>query len=243
MQNMKIGDLAKTTGLSVRTLHHYDEINLLKPSGRTDGDHRVYNALDIERLHQIVSLKKLNLSLEEISTTLNAGPTLTSILERHRDLLEEEIKEKQKILGRLLATLELANFNGSPSTENLLASIRELTLFEKIFTTEQIGGVLAKSKTLGRPSVQDLMQELATLVATFKSEMAQDTPANNPEVLRMVQRWIEIRNIFTQGNFDISEDSRRAFMSDPDLERNYGINKELLSYIQKGADALKQQSV
>ena len=50
---LKIGELAKQTGLSIRTLHHYDEIGLLVPSHRTEADHRLYSNEDIIRLQQI----------------------------------------------------------------------------------------------------------------------------------------------------------------------------------------------
>ncbi len=62
----KVGDLAGRTGLSVRTLHHYDEIGLLSPSGRTGLGHRLYSAGDVLRLERIRSLRALGLSLEEI---------------------------------------------------------------------------------------------------------------------------------------------------------------------------------
>src|SRR3954452_24068121 len=66
----KVGELAERTGLTVRTLHHYDAIGLLRPSGRTDSahgsGHRLYTAADVARLQQILSLKHLRFGLEQI---------------------------------------------------------------------------------------------------------------------------------------------------------------------------------
>ena len=67
---MKIGDLAQKTGLSIRTLHYYDEIGLLSPSHRTDVGYRLYSNQDIIRLQQIVSLRQLGFSLKEINECL-----------------------------------------------------------------------------------------------------------------------------------------------------------------------------
>lgn len=67
---LKVGELARRTGLSIRALHHYDEIGLLKPSAHTASGHRLYTAADIARLHHILSLKQLGFSLEEIAGTL-----------------------------------------------------------------------------------------------------------------------------------------------------------------------------
>ncbi|MEA2488332.1 MAG: hypothetical protein QOH21_124, partial [Acidobacteriota bacterium] len=55
----KIGELAKRTGVSVRTLHHYDEIGLLTPSHRTESGHRLYGREEVIRLQQIVSLRQV----------------------------------------------------------------------------------------------------------------------------------------------------------------------------------------
>ena len=67
---LKVGELARRTGLTVRTLHHYDDIGLLRPSGRSGSlhgsGHRLYTAADVARLHQIVCLKQLGFSLDRI---------------------------------------------------------------------------------------------------------------------------------------------------------------------------------
>src|SRR5262245_49006319 len=70
----KVGELATRTGLTVRTLHHYDAIGLLSPSGRTDSNHRsghrLYTAADLARLHQILCLKQLGFGLEKIKEAM-----------------------------------------------------------------------------------------------------------------------------------------------------------------------------
>jgi DNA-binding transcriptional MerR regulator len=63
----KIGELARRTGLTVRTLHHYDEIGLLSPAERSDGGHRVYDEADVQRLYRIVSLRSLGFPLDAIA--------------------------------------------------------------------------------------------------------------------------------------------------------------------------------
>jgi DNA-binding transcriptional MerR regulator len=59
----KVGELAERTGVSVRTLHHYDEIGLLSPPWRTEVGHRLYSVRDILRLQQIRSLRALGFGL------------------------------------------------------------------------------------------------------------------------------------------------------------------------------------
>jgi len=67
---LKIGELAKCSGLTVRALHHYDHIGLLTPSTRSDLGYRLYNQADIARLHRIQALRKFGLSLADIGSYL-----------------------------------------------------------------------------------------------------------------------------------------------------------------------------
>ena len=69
-KSWKIGELANETGLTVRALHHYDQIGLLKPSQETEGGHRLYSTLDVEYLQKIVTLKQLGFSLYKIKEAI-----------------------------------------------------------------------------------------------------------------------------------------------------------------------------
>ena len=75
---LKVGELAKRCGLTVRTLHHYDQIGLLRSSARSGSGYRLYGRTDIARLHQIQVLRKLGLSLGEIGTWLDEAPASLS---------------------------------------------------------------------------------------------------------------------------------------------------------------------
>ena len=68
MMDFTVGALAARTGLTVRTLHHYDTIGLLSPSGRTEAGYRLYSETDVRRLEHIVVLRSLGVSLPEISS-------------------------------------------------------------------------------------------------------------------------------------------------------------------------------
>lgn len=68
--SMHIGELAERTGLSLRTIRHYDDVGLL-PASRTEGGFRVYSAADLERLMVIRRMKPLGFSLEEMGRLLD----------------------------------------------------------------------------------------------------------------------------------------------------------------------------
>ena len=93
MEWLRIGELARRTGLTQRALRHYDEIGLLVPSGRSGGDYRLYSRADVERLLAVQHLKSLGLSLAEIAEALNGeGAEPGELLARHAEVIERRIR-------------------------------------------------------------------------------------------------------------------------------------------------------
>ncbi|MFP5417456.1 MAG: HEAT repeat domain-containing protein [Actinomycetes bacterium] len=102
MEWLRIGDVARRTGLTPRTLRHYDELGLLTPSGRSEGDYRLYAPQDLQRLLQIQHLKSLGLPLGEVAAALD-DPAFDAAqaLERHIAVVESRIAAEQDLLARL----------------------------------------------------------------------------------------------------------------------------------------------
>lgn len=101
-RHWKVGDLAKLAGLTVRTLRFYDQIGLFSPSAQTESGHRLYNESDLSRLQQIVSLKELGLSLEEIKSVLNDGQiSPLEIINLQMARVKEQLKLQQMLLEQL----------------------------------------------------------------------------------------------------------------------------------------------
>lgn len=99
---LKIGEVARRTGLSVRTLRHYDELGLLVPSERTYGDHRLYTCQDVRRLLAVQQLKSLGLSLTEVRSALDdPGFDAAQALAQHIALVERRLAAEQELLARL----------------------------------------------------------------------------------------------------------------------------------------------
>jgi len=98
----KVGDIARLTGLTVRTLRFYDQIGLFSPSGQTESGHRLYDESDLARLQQLLSLKELGLSLDDIKSVL-AGEQISplEIVNLQMAKLKEQIKLQHKLLEQL----------------------------------------------------------------------------------------------------------------------------------------------
>ncbi|MGY1709661.1 MerR family transcriptional regulator [Geodermatophilus sp. SYSU D00758] len=87
---MNVGEVAALAGVTVRTLHHYDRIGLLSPSGRTSAGYRRYAPADLERLHQVLVYRELGFPLEEVATLLDdpAADPAEHLRRQHRLLLD-----------------------------------------------------------------------------------------------------------------------------------------------------------
>src|SRR5437660_12121106 len=95
---LKVGELARRTGLTIRTLHHYDEIGLVKPSLHTEAGHRLYTAEDIAHLQHVASLRQLGFSLEEIRDCLSrADFSPLEVIGRHVARLREQIEVQRNL--------------------------------------------------------------------------------------------------------------------------------------------------
>ena len=102
-----MGRAAEIAGVTVRTLHHYDEIGLLSPGGRSGAGHRRYDDADLERLQQILLYRELGFTLEEIGTILDDPDVEARVhLRRHHRLLQDRITRLQEMAAAVEYMLE-----------------------------------------------------------------------------------------------------------------------------------------
>lgn len=110
-ETMQIGKLADRTGMSIRSLRHYDEIGLLVPSARTDGGFRLYTSEDEERLLLIRRMKPLGYSLEQMRELLDVVDELAAHPENSAnrarlDEIRDEALERQARLRKQVAAAD-----------------------------------------------------------------------------------------------------------------------------------------
>jgi DNA-binding transcriptional MerR regulator len=103
---LPVGDVARLAGVSVRTLHHYDEIGLVTPSERTASGYRQYSARDLEVLHRVLGYRELGFSLDQIAAILADCDELGEHLRRQRRLLAERIERLQRMAANVERALE-----------------------------------------------------------------------------------------------------------------------------------------
>src|SRR5262245_60916576 len=134
---LKVGELARRTGLTVRTLHHYDAIGLLRPSFRTVSGHRLYGDADVAKLQRILSLRDLGFPLEEIASCL-AKPAYSPrrLVRLHLERLRARIEAEERLVARLEGLARKLDAKEKPTADEFLTTIEEMTMFEKYYTPE-----------------------------------------------------------------------------------------------------------
>jgi len=127
----KVGALARATGLTVRTLHHYDEIGLLQPSARLAGGHRLYDADDVARLYRIIRLRQLGFGLSQVADVL-AEPEwqLAPAIERHLAEARQRAATATRLCTRLaVMAAELAR-QEHPSPQEMFSTVEEMLIMD-----------------------------------------------------------------------------------------------------------------
>lgn len=126
---LKIGDFARFTGVTIKTLHHYDDVGLLKPAevDRFTG-YRYYTVEQMERLNRILALKDLGFSLEQIAALLDSrlpAAEIRGMLKLRQAELEQQIAEAEDRLSRVEARLTLIEQEGRPPRQEVVVKTVE----------------------------------------------------------------------------------------------------------------------
>ena len=201
MRTWKVGELAKRTGLTVRTLHHYDEIGLLAPSHRTAAGHRLYSEGDVARLQQVVSLRSLGLSLEDVRNVLNQRRlTPLQVVQLHAGRLRDQVKTQQRLLERLDALAEGLRQAEPVSAEQLIQTIEEMTMFERYYTPEQLDYLKQRREQVGEARIAGVEAEWPRLMEQVRAEMEAGSDPCGTRVQELARRWHELIEEFTGGD-------------------------------------------
>jgi MerR family transcriptional regulator, thiopeptide resistance regulator len=127
----KVGDLARASGLTIRTVRYYDQIGLLHPSRRTSGGHRVYADADVRRLYRICLLRQVGMPLEEIGRALDdPGWDLENALRRHLGLMEHRLAVSARLRQRLTGMVTSLGNDAPPTTAELFETMEEMVMLD-----------------------------------------------------------------------------------------------------------------
>ena len=231
---LKVGDLAARTGLSVRTLHHYDKIGLLSPSGRSESGHRLYARREILRLQQILSLRQIGLSLDEIGDVLKRRNGVAGrVIRMHISRLKERIAMEQDLCRRLES---LEPRLDSAGLDEIIQCIEVMTMFEKYYTKEQLETLKKRGEELGQDTIRAVEAEWPELIASVRAEMEKGTDPKDPRVQALVKRWNELVLMFTGGDPGITQSLQNLYRGEPQFAAQQSLDRGIFEYVRKASE-------
>jgi DNA-binding transcriptional MerR regulator len=192
-----IGEVARASGLTVRTLHHYDEIGLVIAGERTASGHRRYTEADLRRLYRVRALRGLGLSLEEIAMVLHRSTeddlaTLRELLTAQLHELEahaQRITHLRHHIGGLLAQLTDSTM---PNPDQFMMALELAGVAEAYFSQEQRDFLLdCGDGWCGAPAEATRTEALA-LLKEIRLHQLDGTPVDDPRVQALTRRVDDI---------------------------------------------------
>jgi DNA-binding transcriptional MerR regulator len=215
-QPLQIGALAARTGLTVRTLRHYDEIGLLRPSERSDAGYRLYRQPEIRRLYRIVALRSLGVPLDQVAELLKGDEAEPrDVVRRHLAEVDRRIELQVALRRRLAGVLEALERIGTATNDDYLQAIERTTMIEKHYTPEQVDWLARRREELGDDAIRAVEDEWLLLFERMRAEMKRGADPSAPAPQEIAARMRELVAMFHGGNEGIRSAVGRVWKETP----------------------------
>jgi len=221
---LKVGELARRTGVTVRALHHYDSIGLLRPTERSEGGYRLYNSGDVARLHGIQTLRQLGVPLAEMAQLLDDGAnSMQSVLARQIGALDLQITRTQALRERLIMIQAVLADGRQPGMDDWLWSLATMSTYRQHFSANEL------KRAFERWKPQEA--EWPPLVQAIREAMGRGVRPESIEVQPLVQRWMDQATSWMDGDVAFLGRWGSMLREHPELPLPAGMDIALLDYI------------
>ena len=218
MHQFRIGEFARRAGVTIRTLRYYDKRGLLKPSAWSESGQRLYTELDYARLQQIMTLKLIGLSLDEIrSLPTNDITQIEQLLDRQRKVLEEKIRRFEAVVHTIEKAQSAIHLAQAIDLEQFISIIQAVYMHDQTDWLSEICTDAQKEKLIRLQSGWTLADQRGVgeaglrLFADIHQNMSKDI--HDPLVQALVERWDEFIAHFAQGDPDLAAKMNQAYLS------------------------------
>ncbi len=230
-----IGEVAELAHVTVRTLHHYDELGLLAPSERSESGYRLYSYDDVARLQEILIWRQLGFSLAEIKSLLD-DPKYDRItaLERQRELVEREIDRLAAVAAAVDAALA-AHPNGTPIKETTMFDGFDPTEYEdeareRWGHTDAYQESMRRTQPYGEAQWNEIRRESERIIRELIGLMRAGSPADGPAARALAERHREhISRWFYPCSPQMHRGLAEMYVADERFTRTYEIEAEGLA--------------
>jgi DNA-binding transcriptional MerR regulator len=243
-ERFTVGELAERTGLTVRTLHHYDQIGLLRPFARTPAGYRLYGTGELRRLQHIASLRHLGLSLDDVKRCLDEGdPPLPEVLRLHAARLDAHLRATTEQRDRLLRLGE--DLRDETDPDAWLQAIHDTLRWERFYSPEQREVLSKRADDLGLGRLAEAESEWIELFTKLGDAVDEDLSPVHPRVAVLARRARGLIAEFTGGDPGL-EGSLRAMYeaqgSRPLTERGIHVRSDVWSFLGSAMEALRSNA-
>lgn len=214
-----VGELARKAGVTVRTLHHYDQLGLLSPSDYTEAGYRLYGEQALLQLQQILTLKALGLPLEDIHRIL-ADPhfELRHCLQQQKQALQARLKELQQAVETLEAVESQLAADRAPDPDLLFKLMEVIQMkqsqewMNQFYTPEQMEAFKARQEANPDEARQGT-QAWTDLFAEIRAQMDKDPASAEIQALlpEWQARWDGLIGAFTGGDPGVAKSLNKLY--------------------------------
>jgi MerR family transcriptional regulator, thiopeptide resistance regulator len=189
-----VGDLARLTGVTVRTLHHYDEIGLVRPSQRTHAGYRLYSDDDVYRLQQVLVWRELGFALPDIARMVDGGTSHEELLRQHRDALlakRSRIDAMISALDQTLAHLEKGQTMQPDDVKDMFSGFDnpyQAEAEQRWGDTDAYKASARRTRSYGKAEWEQIQRDWGEIYAAMAEHMKAGTPVTDPAVQALVER-------------------------------------------------------
>ncbi|MBQ5941869.1 MULTISPECIES: MerR family transcriptional regulator [unclassified Massilia] len=232
---LKVGELAALAHLTVRTLHHYDSIGLLRPSARSDAGYRLYDRDDVARLQQIQALRVLGMSLADIGLYLDSpDASPLAVVERQLAAVDRQILDATQMRRQLLRLRGELVRGAKPELSDWLTTLETMTVYEQYFTKDEL-------EQLPFFSNPDAQADWRQLVEQGTGLMRSQVPPASSAAKSFAQRWLDAFQRDTAHNDAFaSRINLMAAREQQAMQEQFGVSPELMGYVMASIGELRR---
>jgi MerR family transcriptional regulator, thiopeptide resistance regulator len=245
---LKVSEFAEKAGITVRTLHHYDRLGLLKPSGRTEAGYRLYADRDFARLQQIVTLKFIGLPLKDIKALIDRNELdMAATLRMQRELLTGKRRQVEAAIRAVEAAERTIAPNGQPDWTTLKKIIEVLEMqanndkaWMKKYYSEDAQAKLAELNNQWTPEMQiKAQQDWKDLIGEVEAAISAQVDPASPQAQALAERWSALVESFTGGDPEIQKGVNRFYADQSNWPSTFRkpFSDEVWAYIRNAMEA------
>src|SRR5215210_6070773 len=197
----RVGEVATLTRVSVRTLHHYDRIGLLRPALHSAGGYRLYGESELFRLQQILTLRYLGFPLQQIGELLDRDDfDLVASLRVQRQVLHDRIAELERISSAISDLVDQRLATGEWSWQLVIAASQAVGVgltrgeetMDAYYTPQQMTRFEEACRATPQEEIEAIEEGWAALLAEIRAARAADLDPASAEARALADRWVEL---------------------------------------------------